>query len=549
MEDGNNKNKFLLKDYVLLNEVGQGGYATVYKVRHNKLGYIRAVRVLNANIARGEDDPTYQKFLEECKTLLRLGNGSHPNIVHIYQPLLRDGRAFVEMDYVDGKDLYHYLEDNSSFVETGEVIKLLSDIGSALAYCHEDIYKSCMDKDEDHLHDDPNDGSKILIDDPTRQRLIEKYRVIHNDIHSGNIMRRENGSFVLLDFGLAIEGDSVVRSSRRKNGVPEFKAPEKWDKKWDNDGTLTTQSDIYSFGVVLYEFLAGRVPFVFDKQISNSAEAEYLLSMAHKKHKPEPIFALRKKAFEDAHPGKEYSKDYPDWLERVIMKCLEKEPKDRYKNGKELFDEVEKILQKERDIESAKIEEYEKKLSKANDSVSSYEKEVADYKKRIAPIGEESRTVPPTIYTDFQAIINAKRTPKKRKERFENWLERHTLFDMLLSVLFSVGVPIIVVCLPMLIFEMERRWEGLLYISWVILCAGGCNTLLDDDWDWGKRHAIFAKCILILEGILLWGIGFLPAFIYEIELWSWWKICLLVLWVSFCIYMGVFAFMRSKDFQ
>lgn len=322
-----------LEEYTLLDELGQGGYATVYKVRHNNLGYIRAIRVLNAIIAHGETDKTYQKFLEECRLLLRLGNGNHPNIVHIYQPLLKAQRAIVEMDFVDGNDLYHYLEEKHSFVEIKDVLRLLSDIGSALAYCHEDIYKFCMDKDEDSLQDDPEDGRKVLLDNKTKQRLINKYRVIHNDIHSGNIIRREDGSYVLLDFGLAIEGDSVVRSSRRKNGAPEFKAPE----KWDNDSILTTQSDIYSFGVVLYEYLAGRVPFLFDKKNSNPVEAEYLLGKAHKEQQPASIFDLRKAAFEHSHPGETYEKDYPEWLEMLIMKCLSKSTKDRFKNGKELY--------------------------------------------------------------------------------------------------------------------------------------------------------------------------------------------------------------------
>ena len=262
-----------LEDYTLIDELGQGGFATVYKVRHNRLGYTRAIRVLNATIAKGESDTSYQKFLEECRLLLRLGNGCHPNIVHIFQPLLRAQKALVEMDYVNGVDLVHYLEENGGFVETGEVVKLVEEIGSALAYCHEDIYKYCMDREEDDLKDDPEDGSKVLMNDEIKARLINKYRVIHNDIHSGNIMRNCEGRFVLLDFGLSIEGDSVVRSSRRHNGAPEFKAPE----KWDGDTNLSTQSDIYSFGIVLYEMLAGRVPFQFDKQRSNTVEAEYLL--------------------------------------------------------------------------------------------------------------------------------------------------------------------------------------------------------------------------------------------------------------------------------
>lgn len=336
-----------LEEYTLLDELGQGGYATVYKVRHNNLGYIRAIRVLNAIIAHGETDKTYQKFLEECRLLLRLGNGNHPNIVHIYQPLLKAQRAIVEMDFVDGNDLYHYLEEKHSFVEIKDVLRLLSDIGSALSYCHEDIYKFCMDKDEDNLQDDPEDGRKVLLDNKTKQRLINKYRVIHNDIHSGNIIRREDGSYVLLDFGLAIEGDSVVRSSRRKNGAPEFKAPE----KWENDSILTTQSDIYSFGVVLYEYLAGRVPFLFDKKNSNPVEAEYLLGKAHKEQQPASIFDLRKAAFEHSHPGETYEKDYPEWLEMVIMKCLSKSTKDRFRNGKELYSFVLKHINHESDIQ------------------------------------------------------------------------------------------------------------------------------------------------------------------------------------------------------
>ena len=195
-----------LQEYTMLDELGKGGFATVYKVRHDKLGYIRAIRVLNETVVDASS-PTYQKFLRECKVLLRLGNGSHPHIVHIYQPRLLDNKALVEMDYVDGQDILHYLKQNHNFVSAEEVIRMAFQISSALAYCHEDIYRFCMDKDLDKLQDDPLDGSKILLDKETRHRLINKYKVIHNDIHSGNIMRREDGNFVLLDFGLAINGE------------------------------------------------------------------------------------------------------------------------------------------------------------------------------------------------------------------------------------------------------------------------------------------------------------------------------------------------------
>lgn len=344
-----------LKEYTMLDELGRGGFATVYKVRHNELGYIRAIRVLNETIVDASS-PTYQKFLRECKVLLRLGNGNHPNIVHIYQPRLLDNKALVEMDYVDGQDILHYLQQKQNFVPADEVVRMAVQMSSALAYCHENIYKFCMDRDADNLQDDPDDGSKVLVDEQTRKRLIEKYKVIHNDIHSGNIMRREDGNYVLLDFGLAINGDEVVRSSRRKNGAPEFKAPE----KWDNESILTEQSDIYSFGILLYQCLAGRVPFPFNTKNPNSTEAEYLLSKAHQNDTPPSIEAIRKEFYEKRFKGKEYEKDYPQWLEDVIMICLQKNPEKRFRNGKELYDCVIKHASDEakvsKEIESKLVE-------------------------------------------------------------------------------------------------------------------------------------------------------------------------------------------------
>ncbi len=333
-----------LEEYTLLDELGQGGFATVYKVRHNELGYIRALRVMNAVIARGAEDKTYQRFIDECRLLMRLGNGNHPNIVHISKTLLKEQRAAVEMDFVDGSSLMKYVKKCQGFVPAGDVMRLLEQMSSALAYCHHDIYRFCMDRLEDDLQDDPDDGSKVLLDSETVNRLIQKYRVIHNDIHSDNIIRREDGNYVLLDFGLAIQGETVVRSSRRSDGAPEFKAPEKWDGEME----LTTQSDIYSFGVVLYEFLTGRVPFPLSPEDAGSAKAIYLLGEAHKSQIPDSIFELRKAAFEKAHPGQKYeSPDYPLWLEDVVMKCLEKNPQDRFLDGKELYEFV--VRRKEED--------------------------------------------------------------------------------------------------------------------------------------------------------------------------------------------------------
>lgn len=359
-----------LQEYTMLDELGRGGFATVYKVRHNELGYVRAIRVLNEMIAakRGEDpkkSKTYQKFLNECRILLRLGNGNHPNIVHIYKPDLLENKALVEMDFVDGQDILHYLKQNHNFVPIDEVIRMAMQMSSALAYCHEDIYSYCMDRELDDLQDDPNDGSKIFLDDATKQRLIDKYKVIHNDIHSGNIMRRENGDFVLLDFGLAINGDEVVlSSSRHANGAPEFKAPE----KWDDDSTLTEQTDIYSFGIVLYQFLAGRVPFPYNASTSGGFKAEAELCKAHQEATPPSIEDLRREHYEAKFEGKTYKRDFPKWLEDAILKCLRKDPAERFKNGRELYDFI--LAESSKDPDCFSKMELERITSENSDLIS-----------------------------------------------------------------------------------------------------------------------------------------------------------------------------------
>lgn len=321
-------------EYEKIQILGQGAYAAIWKVRHRKYGYIRTLKVLNTPV-KDENDRAYQTFLKECTVLLNIGNGSNYNIVHIYHPRLIDNRAVVEMDFVDGETLGNYLK-RVKFMPIDEVYRFFTDIVGALAYCHHDIFKYMINPNEDDLVNDPDDGHKYIIDEATEQLLVKKYAVTHNDLHSDNVMRRENdGSYVLLDFGLAIQNGSAVKSSARRGGALEYMAPE----KFDDNGIISTQSDIYSMGILMYEVLAGRVPFLLDpdRLSNNPIVAQYEIRNQQLNEQPPAIEPLRREAFETANPGQNYVKDYPDWLENALMKCLAKNPEERFRDAKELY--------------------------------------------------------------------------------------------------------------------------------------------------------------------------------------------------------------------
>lgn len=328
--------KLFYEKYIKLAHIGKGANAHVYKVRHAELGYVRAIKILNDPI-ESKEERAYQSFLKECKTLLAIGNGAHPNIIRIYGPDLIDNHAIVEMDYVQGATLDSYIKQKG-FLEYEEIKTFIHDIVGALAYTHHDIYKFLMNPEDDDLQQDPDDGQKYAITPEKEAELVKKYGIAHNDLHSNNVMRRDyDGSFVLLDFGLAVQDGECIKSSRKSDGHPEYMAPEKFDS-----GDITPRSDVYSLGVLIYEALTGRPPFVLDYDADGKVSYPSLSKICNEHHSQSPstIFPLRKKAFERLIPGAVYERDYPEWLDTVVMKCLAKNPQDRYSDAKELLDDI-----------------------------------------------------------------------------------------------------------------------------------------------------------------------------------------------------------------
>ncbi len=372
-------------EYTVLDIIGSGAFADVYKIKHKEYGYVRALKKSKATVTN-KDSKAFKTFVKECSYLLNIGNGCHPNIVRIYHPQMLDNHAIVEMDYVKGETLFKYI-DRLKYVEIDEIYNFIRDISSALAYCHEDIYQFLIDPNEDNIELDPNDGSKFIISEKQKEELITKYRVIHNDLHSNNIMRRDyDGMYMLLDFGLAIQDGHAVKSSSRNDGAYEYKAPE----KWENENIISTETDIYGLGILMYEMLTGRVPFIFD--INNNSQLKSMndIYSCHKSSTPPAIEPLRKKAFEETHPGQEYKKDYPEWLEKMILKCLSKAPKDRYTNAKVLYNEFLSELKNitnsdnnEINAELEKLSSENKELYKSIDNISRQHKSISEENTRI----------------------------------------------------------------------------------------------------------------------------------------------------------------------
>ena len=401
-------------EYENLVKLGEGSYAKVYKARNRTFGYICAVRrLLNKDgLIADETDKKYLDFIKECRDLLLIGSGGHRNIIKISQPQLlfhtdeREKQACVEMEYIKGLNITKFIKQENNFIETEEVINYVKDIGSALAYCHHDIYKFLVNVDEEYEYklDDKLMGQKFkvtsdahdnIICTPQQEReFVNRFKVLHNDIYANNVIRKHTGDYILLDFGLAIHGDEAVRSSKKDAGVPEYWAPERFDKK------ISERTDIYAFGCLAYYMLAGRLPYIFseDDMQKSYEPPEVQLQRKHSDpNNPVPaIEPLRRAACEAA--GKKWTgKDYPEWLESVILKCLEKKPENRYASGKDFFEDVKLHIEKAAGTLSANSEEIEN-LRIQNmilvDDLSKFSNEKQKLEKQLIVLGEQfSETV------------------------------------------------------------------------------------------------------------------------------------------------------------
>ena len=204
--------------YQILQQLGQGGMATVYKAYHPSLDRYVAIKALHPAFM---DDPNFlARFQREARVVAKL---EHPNIVPIFDFAEHEGRPYLVMKYIEGETLKAALERNPLPVE--EILRVVEAVGSALAYAH--------------------------------QRGI-----LHRDIKPSNVLLAADGQIYLADFGLAriAQSGETTLTSDRMVGTPQYISPEQAMSRPD----LDARTDIYSLGVMLYEMVVGRVPFSAD---------------------------------------------------------------------------------------------------------------------------------------------------------------------------------------------------------------------------------------------------------------------------------------------
>jgi len=262
--------------YELLARVGGGGMALVYKARDLLLNRFVAVKVLRQQFTH--DDEFVKRFRREAQAAASL---SHPNIVSIYDVGQVEDTYYIVMEYIDGANLNEIIRDRAP-LQPDEAVRITSQICDAL----------------DHAHHN---------------------QIIHRDIKPHNILIGNNGRVKVTDFGIAraVTSSTITQTGSVVGSVHYF-SPE------HAKGVATGEkSDIYSLGIVLYQMLTGRLPFLGESPISVAL-----------KHLQEPFEAPR-----DVNPY------IPQSVENIILKAMRKNPLERYQSATEMLRDLETCLQ------------------------------------------------------------------------------------------------------------------------------------------------------------------------------------------------------------
>ena len=285
-----------LTHYTIEKTLGSGGMGIVYLARDTKLQRLVALKLLKPELIA--DPNRKSRFLREARAAAGL---SHPAIAQVYDIDEVDGTTFIAMEYVDGRTISRLIRDGE--LDLIGAVEIAYQVAEGLAKAHDS-------------------------------------GIIHRDIKSDNIMVTKDGHAKLLDFGLAklLEADTdtdtdtadpagIARTKTQERtqtapgavmGTITYMSPEQ-----ARGQALGPASDIFSFGIVLYEMVAGERPFKGDT----------------------PVDTMHSIAFEEPKPVTLVKKNIPPQLHRIITRCLRKRREDRYPNAHALADDLKGVKQ------------------------------------------------------------------------------------------------------------------------------------------------------------------------------------------------------------
>lgn len=260
--------------YELLEKIGEGGMAIVYKAKCRLLNRFVAVKILKEEFSNNID--FMEKFKREAASVASLSSN---NIVNIYDVGHEGDINYIVMEYIKGKTLKQIILQNGS-LDSSLVIDYGMQIAKALECAH-------------------------------------KNNIIHRDIKPHNILITEDGTVKVTDFGIAKAASSVTMTNTSTvMGSAHYFSPEQAKGSF-----VDFRTDIYSFGIVLYEMTTGRVPY----------DAESPVSVALK-HIQEPVV-----------PPRNINDRIPQNLNKLIVKAIEKEPIKRYQTANEMYLDLQRI--------------------------------------------------------------------------------------------------------------------------------------------------------------------------------------------------------------
>lgn len=267
------KNKTILH-YKILDKLSEGGMGEVYLARDTKLEREVAIKFLPSNITSNSDER--ERFKIEAQAAAAI---NHPNIATIYAIEEVENELFIVMEYINGVDLRQKIQAGA--MQMDEVTDIAIQLSGGIKAAH--------DKG-----------------------------IIHRDIKSSNIMITENGNAKIMDFGIAKIGTNLqFKEEHLTIGTAAYMSPEQTQREKTDHRT-----DIWSFGVVLYEILTGKMPF--------KGDYEQAVFYSILNEEPEKIENLN---FE-----------MQEQLEDIVNNCLEKDVTKRYQDFSEIIDNLDKII-------------------------------------------------------------------------------------------------------------------------------------------------------------------------------------------------------------